>query len=301
MRVVLAAVSLEFSRDYEWTDWKGMVYSLKGEWQYVNGEAIPQEGCAAGYRDRNNRGKKPIHFLEEVNAFIKKRRLQGHGQNLEERDALLTIKEVLALRLYTGPAYQPINTFLRAVASLSSDYRHELADHPNLTFSATCRLIATAIRKLAAVATKEESSGTLYRGVRGELPRSFWVADSTGFICATDMAFMSTSRNRATPIAYMAGEGMPNVLWCLKTMPESNRGFHYGADVSMLSQYGEEEEVLFPPCTLMRVMKAAPNMKRLEKSESVEHSTLETSDRFGKFCSEQGRSFLSVDVLPEFI
>ena len=41
---------------------------------------------------------------------------------------LLTLDEVLAVRLYSGPAYQPINTFLRQFAKLEDDsLRMELA------------------------------------------------------------------------------------------------------------------------------------------------------------------------------
>ena len=63
------------------------------------------------------------------------------------------------------------------------------------------------------------------RGVRGVLPKTFWVPDEQGIVCAVDMAFMSTSRNKNTPIGYMVGEGadgMPNnVLWALRPKPET--------------------------------------------------------------------------------
>ena len=32
----------------------------------------------------------------------------------------------------------------------------------------------------------------MYRGVRGELPHTFWVQDSQGMVCAVDGGFMST-------------------------------------------------------------------------------------------------------------
>ena len=66
------------------------------------------------------------------------------------------------------------------------------------------------------MATPEEAEEPLWRGVRGVLPNTFWVPDEQGIVCAVDMGFMSTSRNRRTPINYMAGEGMENVLWCLQ-------------------------------------------------------------------------------------
>ena len=46
-----------------------------------------------------------------------------------------------------------------------------------LTFAATVGHICRGIRKLAAVSTPAEVSGKLYRGVRGELPRAFWLPD----------------------------------------------------------------------------------------------------------------------------
>ena len=58
----------------------------------------------------------------------------------------------------------------------------------------------------------DEMEGKLYRAVRGELPRTFWLKDGHGQVCAIDAAFMSTSRNSTTPIGYMDRDG-PNVLW----------------------------------------------------------------------------------------
>ena len=61
------------------------------------------------------------------------------------------------------------------------------------------------------------------------------------------MAFMSTSRIRQTPIDYMSSEGADNVLWVLKQSSETDDGYHSGADISMLSQFEAEKEILFPP------------------------------------------------------
>ena len=88
--------------------------------------------------------------------------------------------------------------------------------------------------------------------MRGELPKGFWLPDDQGLVCATDTAFMSTSRNRQTPVGFMT-EGGPNLLWQLQPKKESDAAFHRGADISMLSQFSEEEEVLFPPYTMLNV------------------------------------------------
>ena len=61
---------------------------------------------------------------------------------------------------------------------------------------------------------------------------------------------MSTSRARQTPVDYM-GEGS-NVLWALQPMRETDVGYHRGADVSMLSQFEAEKEILFPPLAFLK-------------------------------------------------
>jgi len=177
---------------------------------------------------------------------------------LPEDGAYLTIEEVLAVRLYSGPAYQPINEFLRQAGRLSGEHRVQLARHPSLTFSATTALICSALRKLAAVAQPQEASRPLYRGVRGTLPNAFWHEDRQGMITAVDTGFMSTSRNEQTPIDYM--QGQYNVLWALHPQLQTDDAYHYGADISLLSQFPDEEECLFPPCTMM-ILRRPPTSK----------------------------------------
>ena len=80
------------------------------------------------------------------------------GLALLEQDAFLSMELVKAIRLYSGPAYQPINTFLRQVSSLQGDHRRTMAEHPGLSFSATTRHIIRGLRKLAAIATPDEAA-----------------------------------------------------------------------------------------------------------------------------------------------
>ena len=191
-------MELEFDREMSWTDWHDVRYCARAEYAYVCGPAVEKAECTPGTRDANNSGKTREDFLEEVNAFIKGRREGGHGLFLAEQYAFLTLNEVTALRLYSGPAYQPINAFLRNVTKVTGAYREQLSRHASLTFAATCRHIIDGIRKLSAVATSEETSSHLWRGVRGELPRAFWVPDEIGTVVATETAFMSTSASRET-------------------------------------------------------------------------------------------------------
>lgn len=215
------------------------------------------------------------------------------------------------MRLYSGPAYQPINRFLRAVANVTDEHRLALAQSTQVTFTATVRLLTDAIRKLAAVATPEEQAQELWRGVRGELPSTFWLRDKQGMICAVDMAFMSTSRNRETPIRYME-HGTPNVLWHLQPQLETDSAFHHGAHIKLLSQFAGEDEVLYPPCTMLLLAEraAAASDEQHSPADRMRNAVEKVSPRFearlerSRFQdsqTEDGKRYTSISVLPHFL
>ena len=170
-------------------------------------------------------------------------------------------------------------------------YTSQVLQHPALTLGRTVTLLSSAVRKLSAVATDEEATAPLWRGVRGEVPNGFWGAARDGMgICAVDMAFMSASRQRQTPIAYMDAHG-PNTLWSLRANVESDAGFHCGADVGMLSQFEGEAEVLFPPATMLSVQ-----LGGAEEEGRVEAGRPPTDP-----VTEGGKSFTQIDVVPTFV
>jgi len=117
------------------------------------------------------------------------------------------------------------------------------------------------VRKLADVALPTDYTCPLYRAVRGELPASFWLPDVDGHVRATELSFMSTSRTVDVAMAYMS-ETSANVLWEVQPAPPSAEGFHFGADVSMLSQFASESEILFPPFTMLQVHERRTDRKR---------------------------------------
>ena len=170
---------------------------------------------------------------------------------MPESHAFLTLDEVLAVRLYSGPSYQPLNNFLRQVAAVSGRYREEMAQHPSLTFTATVRHLCCAIRKLAAHTPPDEARSPLYRGVRGELGQGFWHStDSMGMRCAVDMAFMSTSKNKNTPISYM--KPGKNVLWRMYPSAETETAFHRGADMSfVIHEFGTLATTMAPSASAL--------------------------------------------------
>jgi len=301
----------EFERDIQWTDWRGTTYSARDEWAYCLGRATRREGCGAGVRDEGNEGLTPADFRARVNEHIRARRAEGLGAKLTQQDAELTLDEVIAVRLYSGPAFQPINEFLRQIATLTGRYRAAILRHADLTFCATVTHLCAAIRKLAAVSSPEEQRAPLYRGVRGELPLGFWTEDEHGAISATDTAFMSTSRNSSTPLSYL-GEGMPNVLWVLRPRAESEGGYHCGADISLLSQFRHEDEWIFPPFTMMTVLKPGGGTRRSrheggsvhdERARSSSTDGAQLCDALSELCTDEetNKTWLRIEVLPTFV
>lgn len=88
--------------------------------------------------------------------------------------------------------------------------------------------------------------------MRGELPEAFWLRDAFGMVTATDFGFMSTSLDRVVSEGFL-GSGGVCVLWEIECGAETDDGFHSAADVSLLSQYPGEKEMLFPPLTMLQV------------------------------------------------
>jgi len=251
----------ECTRDTHFHDWRGSKFTIKELWEYVNKAAVPQQGCTAGFRDEKNADMRPEDFLYAINHHIEERRrrreMEEKGRNeLPDAYAYLSLDEVLAVRLYTGPASQLINGFLRQVALLEGQHKQQFATDPQITFAATVGHICRAIRKLSAIATEQETRQTLFRAVRGQLPKSFWLRDEQGLVCATELGFMSASTKKTTPLDYMSAGGKEkksNLMWIIKAKKETQGAFHFGADISRLSQYTEEAEVVFPPCTMLTV------------------------------------------------
>lgn len=267
----LLTIAQECGRELTFTDWAGQQHSLSAEWKYVNGTAEARRG-----RDAPNAGYAVADFVRMANERIRTRR-EGSSclDRLPESLAYLSEEEVLAVRMYSGPAYQPINEFLRAVAKLHGAHRAGLARHPQLTFAATIRHLCSAIRKLAAVSSPDELGVPSYRGIKGKLDASFWRPDPVlGRVVATEPGFLSTSRSRTTPIDYMLADA-PNVLWELKPAPQSDTAYHVGADIAFLSQFPAEQECLYPPCSMLLVCDQL-NETDLE----LQHSALERGKKF---------------------
>ena len=125
------------------------------------------------------------------------------GRNAEKLAALLrspeversevTVAEVVALRLYTGPMYVKYNAVLRGMA---------VATAGGTIYSSTVHLICSGLHKLSRV-SKIPKEMKLYRGNGGmALPSSFLEPDASGCAGGTEPAIMSATPDRSVALGY---------------------------------------------------------------------------------------------------
>ena len=288
----------EWARNDSWVDWRGVEHSGRAEYTYVTGiavEDLDEATRADGKRDAGHAGWTLVRFSEEINGVVRANAAQLTAQKGEEVAAPeLNLDEVLAIRLYTGPAYQPVNEFLREVSKLGGQWRRRLAGSHSFSYAATVRHLSHGLRKLARVSVE---LGDVYRGVRGELPEAFWLKDAFGMITATDFGFMSTSLDRLVSEGFLGGAGARNVLWKIECSPETDDGFHSAADVSALSQFPAEREMLFPPLTMLQVRAEEPAAAGRVRSES----TAQTRGAHQVHQTAKGAEYICLHVTPTFV
>ena len=264
---LLLTMAAEWARDHVWTDWTGAEFSGQKEWDYVWSQPAV-ENAETGF-DKGHGGMVLADFHK---LLVDQVAAAGGGEEL-----VPTLEEVAAARLYTGPAYVKLNGFMRLVGGVAErHWRARLAQLPDFTYSSTVFHLINAIRKLTQLAALQHARGRarhggggaaageageaeavmLYRGVRGELPDSFFEPDAQGFLTAVDFGFQSTSVDREVTIGFMA-PGAPNVLWVMHGShgADSAEQLHNGAVLQALSQFPAEAETLLPPLCMLRVLR----------------------------------------------
>ena len=82
------------------------------------------------------------------------------------------------------------------------------------------------------------------------LPEQFWVPNEFGVRGGVEPAFMSTTLDQAVAMGYASGDGSRAGIVIEVQQGMVNRG----ADISWLSQYPHEREILFGPLTGIEVL-----------------------------------------------
>ena len=299
----------EWARDHRWTDWKDESFGGQGEWDYVWSQpAVEGRGGIAGF-DQGHGGWRLADFRQ---LYVERVAAAGGGDEL-----VPTLEEVAAARLYTGPAYVKLNGFMRLVGQVKErHWRARLAQLRGFTYSSTVHHLMNAIRKLTQIAALEQqqqqqqqeaaalggggeqaaaaAAVTLYRGVRGVLPASFFEPDVQGFVTAVDYGFTSTSAVRAVPIGFMSPDEY-NVLWVLhcSSGADSAGQLRNGAVLRPLSQFPSEAETLLPPLCMLQVLR--------EGGEADTTGALRIADTEGTNQRGERVRFKEIHVRPCFV
>jgi hypothetical protein len=175
----------------------------------------------------------------------------------------LQAHHVLALRLYTTSSYKSINNPMR-------QQPYPQIPHP---FAGTLYYIGDGLAKLRAVQgtlqSHENKDKVFYRGMI-----DLQVTDEFLAVGGTEMSCMSTTSSK-TVAADFAKESKTSPL-LFKLL--SNDFMSHGADISFLSVYPEEKEILYPPltylCPINREIK-------IEIIDGREYQVVEVKPSFG--------------------
>jgi hypothetical protein len=239
----------EWARDHRWVDWTGKAFGGRDEWDYVWSQPAVEKVLPSGAVCDQGHGGMVLAGFRQL--YVERVAAAGGDDEL-----VPTLEEVAAARLYTGPAYVKLNGFMRLVGKVKTrHWRARFAQLESFTYSSTVHHLINAIRKITQIDALEqqrlEEEGamgegeeqvaaelTLYRGVRGVLPASFFEPDVQGFVTAVDFGFTSTSAERAVPIGFMSSDEY-NVLWVMhcNSGADSTGQLHNGAVLQALSQF----------------------------------------------------------------
>ena len=172
--------------------------------------------------------------------------LQSRNRDLQARgEPALMLTEAIGGRLYTGPLFMKYNAVLRGMDSRVEFLRREFKRLcRGNRYTTTLHVINSSLVKLSKLSVAVK----VYRGISGRtLPSEFWSANEFGVKGGIESAFMSTTVDRTVALGYAAGGGAGVVFELQQGMIDR------GADISFLSQYPHEQEVLFSPLTGLEV------------------------------------------------
>lgn len=184
---------------------------------YILYEKTSEKQYPNGVRDKGRGNVDLTHFLSHKNAHI----------------AQLTAAEVVALRLYTTPAFKSMNEPLRDIER----YENSLP----CPLPVCARFAYEGIKKLRAVQVKNNTQLVLWRGAR-----SMTLSDRFKKEGGTELAFMSTTTDPEVAIRYsLSGKSL-----IFKIVPDNFMSM--GAELQWLSAFPGEAEILYPPLTYLK-------------------------------------------------
>lgn len=204
-----------------------------GNLKYILYETA-SEVYVQGPNSIRDEGRGPVTFED----FMKDPNVQA---------AEMTRPQVAALRLYTTLAYKYINTPLRD----QKEYYEQCKPHP---LPKTVAFIADGIKKLRAAYATRVAAGkakpvcAVWRGMKNiNMSDDFMSVDENGnYKGGTELAPMSTTTDFAVAAKYSKSD--QSLLFKVTL----DNFMQYGAEVTWLSAFPREEEVLYPPLTYLQ-------------------------------------------------
>ena len=184
---------------------------------YILHEAASEEAYPNGIRDTGHAGMRLSDFAEHPFA----------------KEAELDEAEVVALRLYTTPAFVAFNEPLRNM--------EEGVEHP---LPVLVTILAEALRKLRQIGANDMAAVAemvLWRGMKNLKP-----SDDFKTRGGTELAPMSTTTDIKTAVEYSLSS--ESLIFMIVTKNALQRG----ASLSWLSVFPTEEEICFSPLTYLQ-------------------------------------------------
>jgi hypothetical protein len=252
----------------------GQIEALLESWQVLE----PRSALLSDRLDRVDRAVAALDSEErwgQVEGWVRlyRGRIQGRTRlglkRLMERESVkiehcsLTAGEILALYLYTGPEFVPINGICRRHPPAMRELLRGDGTTADNRLCTTLFCISSALKKLSQT-TVLPGSMKVYRGLgKMQLPTQFWVPHGDpAWRGGVERAFMSTTAEKGVALFYADGRG---------TVVEISVGrIQIGGDVRFLSM------VPLPPPPL--------SATSLYHSKPYPHARLPSSTRWPCSC-----------------
>ena len=179
------------------------------------------------------------HMLDRVNRQLD-----------QQRETKMIRDELIGARLYTGPMYMKYNSVLRAGSGVPYIVKTNAELCRGNQYTTTLHVINSSIVKLGKITR----ACKVYRGIsKGTLPDDFWRRNVLNVRGGVEFGFMSTTRDLETARFY-AGETAQSSVGMIFEIEQGM--VDRGADLSWLSQYPHEKEILFGPLTGLEMRSA---------------------------------------------
>ena len=204
---------------YNWNERVPNLNEVVEHYNYVVDGVSSEKTYPNGIRDQGRVGVTLDYFMNQK----------------ECKQAGLAREHVIALRLYTTVVYKYINDPLRN-PELYRNKRHPLA--------AVVYYIFQGIKMLRNCVDDIKGELILWRGAKNIQARNDFLENG-----GTELAPMSTSRTLAVALRYLSGMSLDQGAVLFRVVVTNKLSM--GADLSWLSAFPDEGEVLYPPMTFL--------------------------------------------------